>query len=204
MANNQLSNVTLPVINQFDPSAFASSSLDISGNNYTSISIVPGTNITSFICNNTQLISLDLSNIVINNNAPWNEQFFQINNNSNLTYINLKNGFYEGCYENSNPDIFELPMFCNQNLFGILNNPSLNVVCVDNDVNDRELNYFTNYLNYYTNQPNIHVTTYCSFTPGGTFYTIQGTTRLDNDANGCDANDFVFPNQRFTLTNGTI
>ncbi|TDP57998.1 DUF7619 domain-containing protein [Flavobacterium dankookense] len=195
IANNQLSNVALPLINQFDQSG-----LNISGNNYTSISIVPGTNLTSFICNNTQLTSLDLSNVDFNYNVPPQEVSFQINSNANLTFINLKNNFFEGCVDDSNPPIGEQPFFCSLENFSILNNPNLSAVCVDNSFNVNELNY---YINYFSNSPYVSVTNYCSFTPGGTFYTIQGTTRLDNDTNDCDANDIVFPNQQFNATNGT-
>ena len=50
---------------------------------------------------------------------------------------------------------------------------------------------------------NCHVNSYCSFTPGGTFYTIQGNQKLDSNKNGCDANDFIIPNLKYTITNGT-
>lgn len=48
------------------------------------------------------------------------------------------------------------------------------------------------------------VNSYCSFTPGGTFYTIQGSNTYDSNGNGCESSDTAFPNTRFALTNGTI
>lgn len=48
------------------------------------------------------------------------------------------------------------------------------------------------------------VNSYCSFTPGGTFYTVQGNTKYDGNNNGCDANDPNKAFQKFNITNGTI
>ena len=50
---------------------------------------------------------------------------------------------------------------------------------------------------------NCHVNSYCSFTPNGTFYTIEGNTKFDNNSNGCDISDIDFPNLNFTITDGT-
>jgi uncharacterized repeat protein (TIGR01451 family) len=199
IANNQLSNVTLPIINESDPSC-----LDISGNNFTSISFAEGTILTSFYCNNTQLTSLDLSNVIFNYDIHPSEIEFQIKNNPNLTFINLKNGFFERCQDDPNPPDGGFPFFCSEDNFSITNNPNLSAVCIDNGIFDYQLNY---YLNYFANQPNVNVTNYCSFTPGGTFYTVLGNTRLDENANGCDTTDVTIPNQRFTITStvsGTI
>ena len=199
IANNQLSNVTLPIINESDQSW-----LDISGNNFTSISFAEGTILTSFYCNNTQLTSLDLSNVIFNYDIHPSEIEFQIKNNPNLTFINLKNGFFERCQDDPNPPDGGFPFFCSEDNFSITNNPNLSAVCIDNGIFDYQLNY---YLNYFANQPNVNVTNYCSFTPGGTFYTVLGNTRLDENANGCDTTDVTIPNQRFTITStvsGTI
>jgi len=50
---------------------------------------------------------------------------------------------------------------------------------------------------------NCSVSSYCSFVPGGTFYTIQGNNRYDSNTNGCDASDNNLPNLKFAITNGT-
>jgi hypothetical protein len=47
------------------------------------------------------------------------------------------------------------------------------------------------------------VNSYCSFTPGGTYYTIQGTNRFDANNNGCDAGDIAHPNLKFSITSDT-
>ena len=48
------------------------------------------------------------------------------------------------------------------------------------------------------------VNSYCSFTPGGIFYNIQGNTKVDANNNGCDANDANKAFQKFSITGGGI
>ena len=48
-----------------------------------------------------------------------------------------------------------------------------------------------------------HVNTYCSFTPGGDYNTISGTTTFDLDNNGCDASDLVIPFTKLNISDGT-
>lgn len=49
---------------------------------------------------------------------------------------------------------------------------------------------------------NCEVNSYCSFTPGGIFYTISGASRHDLNSNGCDLDDTVFSNLSYTISNG--
>jgi hypothetical protein len=49
-----------------------------------------------------------------------------------------------------------------------------------------------------------HVNSYCSFTPGGAYYTIRGNTKFDALGDGCDATDIIFPNIKLAFTNGTV
>ncbi|MFT3796396.1 T9SS type A sorting domain-containing protein [Flavobacterium sp.] len=48
-----------------------------------------------------------------------------------------------------------------------------------------------------------HVNSYCSFVPGGQFYTVAGNNRLDLDNNGCDSGDIAFPNLKLTFASNT-
>lgn len=80
------------------------------------------------------------------------------------------------------------------------NNPNLHYICTD----DTHIqNIITQCTNYGYN--NVTVNSYCSFTPGGTFYTIQGETRYDVNNNGCDPADPKNPLQKFNISgaNGT-
>lgn len=48
----------------------------------------------------------------------------------------------------------------------------------------------------------INVNSYCTFTPGGSYYTVEGKSRVDSDANGCDLLDIAMPNLKFNIVNG--
>ncbi|MEL1254624.1 T9SS type A sorting domain-containing protein [Flavobacterium sp. DGU38] len=54
-----------------------------------------------------------------------------------------------------------------------------------------------------SNLPNCHVNTYCSFTPGGTFYTIEGNQKLDFLNDGCDSDDNLIPYSKYLFSDGT-
>ncbi|WP_430412580.1 DUF7619 domain-containing protein [Kordia sp.] len=97
-----------------------------------------------------------------------------------LEYINVKNGI------NSSPSEFRY-----------WGNPNLEGICAD----DGEVVFLS--TSPYLSADTV-VGTYCSFTPGGDYVTLQGTTRLDTNTNGCDINDTMFPNMEFGIThNGT-
>ena len=101
-------------------------------------------------------------------------------NNPNLNTINLKNGAFE-----SNLDFSITPL--------------LKYICSDESEEVSVQNKITQYG--YTD---CHVNAYCSFSPGGVSYVIQGTNTFDENATGCDASDMAFPNQKFIISNGSI
>jgi hypothetical protein len=78
-------------------------------------------------------------------------------------------------------------------------NPNLYYLCV----NDSMIDNIQNKINEYGYSDTCHVNSYCSFTPGSTFYTIQGNTKFDEDNNGCAISDMNYPNLKFQITNGT-
>ena len=47
------------------------------------------------------------------------------------------------------------------------------------------------------------INSYCSFTPGGEYYTIEGESRVDANTNGCDVGDNFYPNIKLNITDGT-
>jgi hypothetical protein len=47
---------------------------------------------------------------------------------------------------------------------------------------------------------NCHVNSYCSFAPGGVYYSIQNN-KFDSNNNGCEASD-IAPNLKFNIVNG--
>jgi len=99
--------------------------------------------------------------------------------NNKLVYLNVKNG---------SPD--------SQLIFG--NNP-LRFICID----DSQIDYIKLVANT-SGLTNCVINSYCSFTPGGKFYTIKGSSKFDGNGNGCDVADISFPNLNYSITNGTV
>lgn len=80
----------------------------------------------------------------------------------------------------------------------ITNSPSLQYVCVDdNQVAGIQASLA---LQGFTN---VNVNTYCSFVPGGTYNTITGAVRFDENNNGCDTNDEFFEHMKLKINDGT-
>ena len=76
-------------------------------------------------------------------------------------------------------------------------NPNLTYICADEGQIPSIQAAIT--TNGYTN---CHVNSYCSFTPGGTFYTIQGNNRYDYNNNGCGITDINYPNLKLSFSDG--
>lgn len=145
--------------------------------------------------NNT---SFDLGNYSMTGYScdPEQQGQIQIQNCPNLRNLILKNGYNHTehtCDEGGT--IFQNPSLD----LRIQNCPNLAYICAD----ELEQPFVQATINEQGLQNQIQVNTYCTFTPGGTFYTIHGNTKFDSDANGCDTSDAVVPNQKFTITNGT-
>lgn len=138
----------------------------------------------------------DLGNYsVITSCDPEYQGFVRIEDSPNLQQLILKNGFNHTtitCDEGGN--IFENSAL----LLSIVNCPDLSFICVDEgerpNIQDR--------INQLGLQNQIQVNSYCSFTPGGEYYSVTGDIRYDSTGNGCDTNDFAVPFQEFTITNG--
>jgi len=187
-----------------------------SNNNLTTIDVSQNELLFDFYCSYNQLTFLDLSNnnnnihdVYCNNNlitsiylptstpggialhCPYNLIEFFDGYNINLAYVNLSN----------NPNLVGMNIKNDQHDFISINNtPNLQYVCVD----EQDLIDIENVFGYGTDLSNIEINSYCTFEPGGTFYTIQGNNKFDSNSNGCDANDLIFSNQKFTITNGSI
>ncbi|MEJ5051797.1 T9SS type A sorting domain-containing protein [Chryseobacterium culicis] len=106
-------------------------------------------------------------------------QIFGCDMNPNLKYLFIKNGVNN---------------FTQNNTSTFSGTPNLVYICAD----DFEIPNITSLL------PTTMVNSYCSFTPGGTFYTIQGNTKADINNNGCDPNDPNKAFQKFTIAGGGI
>lgn len=171
--NNQLTNLDVSNLNYL---------LVIFGynNSITTINAQNCFKLTQFDCSNNNLNILDLSGTSI--------MSLVCGNNPNLSYINIKNGIVctipKVAPHQAPPS---LPFY-----FGSL--PKLASVCCD--LGEEEA------VQRSSISVSTSITTYCSFTSGGTFFTIQGNNKFDNDNNGCDALDIVTPNLKFTISDG--
>ncbi|WP_204344171.1 T9SS type A sorting domain-containing protein [Psychroserpens algicola] len=207
--DNQLTSLdvsTLTYISEFDCS-----------NNPNLTSIALGQGFDYLTINYTGLTEIDLNGV--------SAHYINIRNNANLTYVQLGYLDYYNFHSYTVTDnpILEIISFKNgvtqlsgidydSGSYYICNNPSLIYVCAD----ESEINGYT-----YTNEAmeevivegvqdlvnncgysNVVVNSYCSFTPGDEYYTIEGNTILDLDNNNCDINDPMFPNVNFEITDG--
>lgn len=149
--------------------------LSCSDNQLTSLDVSTLVNLTTLYCANNQLTSLDVSSCTT---LDWLHCF-----NNQLSYLNIKNGSIE------DGESFKLQF---------QDNPNLEFICADEDqIEDVQL-----LIDQYGYTNTCQVSTYCSFTPGGEFYTINGNTVFDLDTNGCDASDINYPNLLLQITDG--
>jgi hypothetical protein len=124
---------------------------------------------------NNLFTSIDLSHL---------KYYFSINCSDNplLNTLNFKNGWRND--EDKN--------------LVFLNCPSLRYVC-DDEIDSFSMQNIIKRYGY----TNCHVNTYCSFTPNGEYFTIQGSQTLDSNANGCDSADFILSNLKFDIIGST-
>ena len=184
--------------------------LDLRSNGLTAINLANNNNLNFLDLSYTQISSLNISNLtqlrylyfynlpistfdfsffpllqeVYCTGAPIAELDFSNNpifnslicGSPSLTYLNIKNGF-----TNASQSI------------QVFNSPNYKYLCCD----ENEQSSFIN--SYAVLFPNCNIGNYCSFTPGGTFYTITGETKFDANENGCYANDIILPNLKFDI-----
>lgn len=156
-----------------------------SNNQLTSLDLTHNTYLEDFQCKNNQFISLDLS-------AITSLVYFDCKDNLPLQSLYLKNNFAEIDYDDVNTMV-DLPVFTFSGL------PNLQYICAD----DFQVEAIQNQIAVY-GYTNCHVNSYCSFVPGGEFYTIQGDNKFDENNNGCDALDVNLPNLKYTISSGSL
>lgn len=136
------------------------------------------------LAENNAIVQIGLTNNLlteINLNECIDLNWGSFDNNPNLESILMKNGSAESLI---NVDIDNLP--------------NLQYVCADTE----HLNSVQNWL-ISEGYSNVNVNTYCSFTPGGTFYEIQGQSQYDFDSDGCSITDSMLPFLSYNIDDGT-
>ena len=168
-------------------------SMECQFNNLQSLNVTSFGNLVSLWCHNNQLTSLDLSNSPLLASINCNNNFIATLNFSGITgYIDVK------CKNNLLESLFLKNGYTNNSVDFSLN-PTIQYICVDED----ETTFFQNKLDQYGFATTCNINSYCSFVPGGTFYTVSGGTKLDLDNNGCTAADFDFSSLKFAIQSGT-
>ena len=153
--------------------------LDCTYNQITSLDVTGSPILQELYCANNQITFLDLSNKAVDT------YYYEAQNNQIETLL-IKNG-----------SVIDDMIPWDYSEFNFSNNP-LTYVCGDED----ELQLINDWLAYHEIN-NCAVSSYCSFIPGGEYYTTEGNVTIDLEANGCDANDAIVPNLNFAITNGT-
>ena len=182
-------------------------------NQLTTLDLTGLVNLYSIHCYKNHLTTLDLSG---SPNLSWldcsfNYSIASINvaglqyltyldcSRNQLTSLNLEDSINLETAKCNNNLLISLNIKNGSNEFlNLTNNPSLEYICADDSQITSIQNALTNF-----GYANCHVNSYCSFTPGGTFYTIQGNSKYDENNNGCDIADINFPNLKFSFNDGT-
>lgn len=210
----------------------------IMGNSLTSLNVSNLTHLEKISCSANQLTSINLQNTpkLEYIEASYNNlSTIDISQSPKLNYLRIVNNQITGInlsavpllktlmisdnqltsVDISNNPLLFYPNFQNNNLQTLFlknnkvqsvnyaNNPNIHYICCD----EAEINEIISSNTSY-GYNNVTVNSYCSFTPGGTFYTVQGNTKYDSNNNGCDINDINKAFQKFTIagagTTGSI
>ncbi|MFY7740317.1 MAG: DUF7619 domain-containing protein [Flavobacterium sp.] len=205
-ANNQITTVNLNDLNQLI-------SLNCNNNLIINLDISSLTNLKYLYCNSNLLSTLNLNGLnallvlSCNNNLITSLNFSNTNNlqslycsNNQISTLNLSNliNFQNlFCSNNVLTNLF-IKNGSFENNLSFSGNQNLQFICAD----DSEINYVQDEINN-NNYTNCHVNSYCSFTPGGVIYSVQGNVKYDNNNNGCDVLDSVFSNLQLSFSDGT-
>ncbi|MEI6348084.1 MAG: T9SS C-terminal target domain-containing protein [Bacteroidota bacterium] len=163
-----------------------------SNNNLSVLDLTGLANLEYLFCNNNHFTQLHFEGVPILQHLECNNNLLTTLNlqsltllsglycsNNQLTMLNINNTYFETYLE------FD-------------NNPNLVYVCCDTN----EINQVQAKINSY-GYINCAIGSYCSFTPGGTFYSIQGKNRIDFDNNGCNTLDPYWANLILSINNGS-
>ena len=167
--------------------------LNVLTNQLTSLDVNSITSLTSLSCSINPIPTLDVSSLINLQILGCRDTLITTMDVSNLTSLNT---LY--CYNNPNLISLNIKNGKTENSINFSNNPNLQYICAD----DAQVTSIQNQISTY-GYTNCHVNTYCSFTPGGNFYTIQGNSRYDINNNGCDVSDNNIPNLKLSFSDGT-
>jgi uncharacterized repeat protein (TIGR01451 family) len=150
-------------------------------------------------CNNIEILDISsnmLETVDISNLKNVRVIDFSFNQLSSLNVNGLTNLNNLDC----NNNLLNFLLIKTGNILSYIyfeNNPDLTYICCnENDISEVQNNALVYGL------INCVVNSYCSFTPGGKFYTLKGEITYDKENNGCDNSDQKIPGFKFNISNG--
>lgn len=185
---------------------------DAYNNNLTSLNVSNLEHLTNFSCNNNQLVSLTVTNLSSLHSIHCGQNqlseldvsglsnLIQLNcQNNQLTNLNVTNHLtILNCSSNNLISLYIKNDSNESTNLDFSNNPTLQYVCAD----DFQLTQVQNKISQY-GYSNCFVNSYCSFVPGGNFYSIHGSITYDEANDGCDVMDIAYPALKLVLSDGT-
>lgn len=173
------------------------------------------TNLWQLTCRGNQLTNLDVSNLNLAYLFCGNNQIGNLNlgHSNNLNQLDCRNNSIH-TLDLSNQYNLDV-LFCQNNLLTIVNlktgreingadirdfanNPTVRYICCDS-FNETYYQSKIDYLGY----SGCQINSYCSFSPGGSSYTVQGNIKYDFNNDGCDTADSNVSNLIFSVADGT-
>lgn len=167
--------------------------LECRSNALTNLNVSQNINLTNLSCGFNQLTALDVSALTNLNYLECSENLIttlDLSATSNLQGLECQNSSIVSIFLKNGSNLTTLYLF---------GSPQLSYICAD----ESELAFIQGKLND-LNYTNCVTNSYCSFVPGGAFYTINGNIKFDLNNDGCDNFDIDFPNLKFSISNGTI
>lgn len=178
--------------------------LNLGNNNLTAFNIQPFTNLETLNLSGNKITDLDMSMhpkislfkyINAGNyytagmlNPPTYLKTVNLNGCPNIQTVNLESTVLDKVF---------LKNGVNETLT-VANSPSLQYICAD----DSQVTAIQSSLAS-QGLTNVNINTYCSFVPGGSYNTITGLVRFDENNNGCDTNDEIFEHMKLKISDGT-
>ena len=164
---------------------------ECSGNQFTSLDLTSFENLIYLDCSSNQLTSLVVTGLV---NLKWLNCSYNQLTSLDLTYQMNLLSLILGSNKFTNLFIKNVKKL---NSISFHTCPNLKYICAE-----EEQYKFIKEEILRNNVVGVNYNSYCSFTPAGTYYTLEGNSKLDLNLNGCDNSDEKFPNLNFSITDG--
>ncbi|WP_294964004.1 T9SS type A sorting domain-containing protein [uncultured Flavobacterium sp.] len=146
-----------------------------------------------FRCHLNGLTSLNISGL-----TKIQELICSSNNLTSLDLSNLTELTHLNCSANQLSSLI-IKNGINEERLYLTPNPNLKYICAD----ESQIPAIQAQL-LAANIKDCNVNSYCTFKPGGKFYSIKGNNRLDLNNNGCDNGDIKFQNMKVNIASQTI